>query len=59
MKDIKTKKKKKEDDYIEKGKITVGQFVLGFFLLIYTLFCSLPVLLVFITAFTCRFRNKD
>ncbi len=29
-----------------------GQYVLGFFLLLYTLFCALPVLLVFIAAFT-------
>ncbi len=31
---------------------TVGQYILGFFLLLYTLFCGLPVLLVFIAAFT-------
>ena len=30
----------------------VGQYVLGFFLLLYTLFCFLPVLLVVIAAFT-------
>ena len=30
----------------------LGQYVLGFFLLLYTLFCALPVLLVFIAAFT-------
>ena len=30
----------------------VGQFILGFFLLAYTLFCGLPILLVFIAAFT-------
>lgn len=30
----------------------IGQYILGFFLLIYTLFCLLPVLLVFIAAFT-------
>lgn len=30
----------------------VGQYILGFFLLLYTLFCALPVLLVFIAAFT-------
>lgn len=29
-----------------------GQYVLGFFLLLYTLFCVLPVVLVFISAFT-------
>ncbi len=36
----------------DKVRIKPGQFVLGFFLLIYTLFCLLPVLLVFIVAFT-------
>ncbi len=30
----------------------VGQYILGFFLLLYTLFCALPVVLVFIAAFT-------
>lgn len=30
----------------------IGQYVLGFFLLLYTLFCALPILLVFIAAFT-------
>lgn len=30
----------------------IGQYILGFFLLLYTLFCALPVLLVFISAFT-------
>lgn len=30
----------------------VGQYILGFFLLLYTLFCVLPILLVFIAAFT-------
>ncbi|MDE5746763.1 MAG: carbohydrate ABC transporter permease, partial [Acetatifactor sp.] len=30
----------------------VGQYILGFFLLVYTLFCLLPILLVFIAAFT-------
>ena len=30
----------------------IGQFILGFFLLLYTLFCGLPILLVFIAAFT-------
>lgn len=31
---------------------SIGQFILGFFLLLYTLFCALPVLLVFVAAFT-------
>lgn len=35
--------------YEKKG---FGQYVLGFFLLLYTLFCALPILLVFIAAFT-------
>lgn len=35
-----------------RDKKGLGQFVLGFFLLLYTLFCLLPVLLVFIAAFT-------
>ena len=30
----------------------IGQFILGFFLLLYTLFCGLPILLVIIAAFT-------
>ena len=30
----------------------IGQYILGFCLLLYTLFCFLPVLLVFIAAFT-------
>ena len=30
----------------------IGQYILGFFLLLYTLFCGLPILLVFIAAFT-------
>ena len=30
----------------------IGQYILGFFLLLYTLFCALPVVLVFIAAFT-------
>lgn len=36
----------------KKEKIGLGQFILGFFLLLYTLFCLLPVLLVFVAAFT-------
>ena len=30
----------------------IGQYILGFFLLLYTLFCALPVVLVFVAAFT-------
>lgn len=36
----------------KKEKKGIGQYILGFFLLLYTLFCALPVLLVFIAAFT-------
>ena len=35
-----------------KEKKGIGQYILAFFLLLYTLFCALPVLLVFISAFT-------
>ena len=35
-----------------KEKKGIGQYILGFLLLLYTLFCALPVLLVFIAAFT-------
>ena len=35
-----------------KEKKTPGQYILGFCLLLYTLFCALPILLVFIAAFT-------
>lgn len=35
-----------------KEKKGIGQYILGFFLLLYTLFCFLPVLLVFIAAFS-------
>ena len=30
----------------------IGQYILGFFLMLYTLFCALPILLVFIASFT-------
>lgn len=36
----------------KKEKKGIGQYILGFFLLLYTLFCGLPILLVFIAAFT-------
>lgn len=36
----------------KKEKVGIGQVILAFFLLLYTLFCALPVLLVFISAFT-------
>lgn len=35
-----------------KENVGFGQYVLGFFLLLYTLFCLVPVVLVFIVAFT-------
>lgn len=49
----KTKKIKNADlAPSRKTKMGIGQYILGFFLLIYTLFCALPILLVFIAAFT-------
>jgi len=36
----------------KKEKKGLGQYILGFFLLLYTLFCALPVVLVFIAAFS-------
>ena len=35
-----------------KNKMGVGQVILGFVLLLYTIVCAAPVLLVFIAAFT-------
>jgi multiple sugar transport system permease protein/putative aldouronate transport system permease protein len=35
-----------------KKKAGIGQYILGLCLLLYTLFCALPILLVFISAFT-------
>ena len=35
-----------------KDKKGLGQYILGFFLLIYTMFCGLPILLTFIAAFS-------
>ena len=48
------KKKMKNADLApsRKQRKGVGQYILGFFLLLYTLFCALPILLVFIAAFT-------
>lgn len=37
-----------------KDEKSIGQFILGFFLLLYTLFCFLPVILVVISAFTAE-----
>jgi len=36
----------------KKDRVGIGQFILGFFLLVYTVFCFIPVLLVFVAAFT-------
>ena len=36
----------------KKEKKGLGQYILGFFLLLYTLFCLLPVVLAFVAAFT-------
>lgn len=48
------KKKIKNADLApsRKDRKGIGQYILGFFLLIYTLFCFLPILLVFISAFS-------
>ena len=35
-----------------KEKKSIGQYILGFFLFLYTCFCALPVILVFIASFT-------
>ncbi len=35
-----------------KDKAGFGQYILGFFLLLYTLFCALPIVLMFVSAFT-------
>ena len=35
-----------------RDRVSIGQCILGFCLLLYTLFCALPILLVFIAAFT-------
>ncbi|MGN0403566.1 MAG: carbohydrate ABC transporter permease [Acetatifactor sp.] len=55
-KDLEKKSKKKENSAdlapSRSDKKGIGQYVLGFCLLLYTLFCALPVLLVFIVAFT-------
>ena len=55
-KDLGKKSKKKENSAdlapSRSDKKGMGQYVLGFCLLLYTLFCALPVILVFIVAFT-------
>lgn len=55
-KDFEKKSKKKENSAdlapSRSDKKGMGQYVLGFCLLLYTLFCALPVILVFIVAFT-------
>ena len=47
-------KKKRDADLApsRREKKGLGQYILGFCLLLYTLFCALPVVLVFIAAFT-------
>lgn len=57
MEDGAEEKRKKKGDPADLApsrteKTGFGQYILGFVLLLYTLFCSLPVLLVFIAAFT-------
>ena len=44
---------KKETIVVEsKKKVGISQYVLAFCLMLYTLFCALPIILVFISAFT-------
>lgn len=48
---------KKKKDMEESRTVTnrerhsIGQYILGFFLLLYTLFCALPIVLVFVSSF--------
>ncbi len=44
--------KKEKEIVTAKKKIGVSQYVLTFFLMVYTLFCALPIILVFVSAFT-------
>ncbi|MBO4695925.1 MAG: carbohydrate ABC transporter permease [Lachnospiraceae bacterium] len=50
----KEEKKKQKLDMMSsrKEKVTFGQIILGLILLLYTLYCFLPVVLVFVSAFT-------
>lgn len=46
------KKSKENGILIKKEKIGKGQYILSFCLILYTIFCALPILLVFVSAFT-------
>jgi len=50
------RKRKEEEKFEEmvrsKKKAGLGQYILVFFLLVYTVFCAMPIILVFISAFT-------
>ena len=52
MEDKKRKGNKKDLAPSRTEKRGIGQYILAFFLLLYTLFCALPVVLVFISAFS-------
>ena len=52
MEDKKRKGNKKDLAPSRTEKKGIGQYILAFFLLLYTLFCALPVVLVFISAFS-------
>ena len=47
-------KKKKDLDLApsRRERKTLGQYILLFFLVLYTLFCALPIVLVFVAAFS-------
>ena len=42
----------KAKDKEEARRAGIGQYILAFFLIVYTLFCLLPIVLVFVSAFT-------
>lgn len=44
--------KKKTDTIPNTKKAGRGQYILSFFLLLYTLFCALPIILIFVSAFS-------
>lgn len=61
MSDEKTKKRDNKADLAASraDRKGIGQYILGACLLLYTLFCALPVVLVFIVAFTDEAAIRD
>jgi len=47
-------RKNKENKIVVKKRIGIGQYILAFCLILYTVFCALPILLVFVSAFTAE-----